>query len=152
MGVTANFDLPYPENDDAADVPYDVKQLADAIELVLTAGILDSAWVDVTVSSGFVPQAGAEKPQVRKLGKLVVARGGWLAGAGNGVTAVNSSYNVGVIPAGYRPATPIVGAAGSSAGNAVCGLHVQADGIVQLRTAATLGAYYNMGGRAWFTD
>ena len=34
MGITTNFKLPYPEQTDPADVPADIKRLADAVDLL----------------------------------------------------------------------------------------------------------------------
>jgi hypothetical protein len=152
MGATTTYALPYPENSSAADVPYDVKQLADAVDARLVAMGLDSGWVDVTIAPGFVAQAGAEKPQVRKIGKTVYMRGGWQGGAGSGITAAGGSYYIGTVPAGFRPPAPVVAPCGSSSAAAIAGLHVQTDGQVQIRTAATIGAYYKADGRTWTID
>jgi len=138
MAATTNYGWPLPDGTSLPDVPYWLAQLGNAI----ANQFADSGWVDVTVSSGFAAMAGAEKPQVRKIGNIVYLRGGW---TNTGVSTANTAYNVGVIPVGYRPInSPLVGAAGSSAGNAVAGLHIQTDGVVQVRTASTLGSYYKM--------
>jgi hypothetical protein len=153
MKTTTNYGFEYPEGGDTPDLGYWNKRLADAVDAALLAAAGDTGWVDVTVSSGFVPQAGTEKPQVRRIGKVVFTRGGWLTGAGNGITAANSTYNVGTVPAGFRPVgAPTVGAAGSSSGAAVGGLHIDTAGIVQVRTPATLGAYYKMDRQSYPLD
>jgi hypothetical protein len=152
MGATAKYALPYPDNSNAADVPYDVKRLADAVDAQLQTSAGDTGWVDVAIAPGFVPQSGAEKPQVRRIGKVVYMRGGWQGGAGTGITAAGGSYYVGTVPAGFRPPVPVVAPCGSSSAAAIAGMHVQSDGQVQVRLSATVGAYYKADGRTWTID
>jgi hypothetical protein len=66
MGSTPKYNLPYPELTDSANVPRDVKALAEAVELAQSPGaVLTDA---VTASTGW---AVTEQSAV-KLGALVV--------------------------------------------------------------------------------
>jgi hypothetical protein len=45
MGTTPNRNLPYPELSDPADVPADMKELADAVDAVLTMTVVGGTTV-----------------------------------------------------------------------------------------------------------
>jgi hypothetical protein len=147
MATTTNYGWPLPDPTAAPDVPYDLDQLGQAID----AEFADTGWVDVTVSGGFAAMAGAEKPQVRKIGPVVYLRGGW---SNTGIAAANTTYTVGTVPSGYRPPSgcPTVGACGSSVGAAIAGLHIDTAGSVQIRTSGTLGSYYKMDRQSYTVD
>ena len=57
MGQTPNFALPYPEDNDPADVPVDMKELAERIDALLAAGIgqPSGAMVPFAGDAGHVP-------------------------------------------------------------------------------------------------
>ena len=147
MATTANYAFPSPEGNQAPQGPYSIKALADAVDAALATASKDYGWVNITVNSGFAAQ-GAQIPQLRRVGKLVYVHWGW----SNTGLAVNGTYTVGSVPVGYRPMTdtePI--ACVSSAGAATGHFFVTPGGDVQLRTGATLGAYYLMSaGAGWF--
>lgn len=115
-------------------------EVRDKFDDLKTRFITDSGWVNITILGGFTAQAGAEIPQVRKIGSVVYLRGGWT----NAGMAVNGTYSVGTIPSGYRPPVNTVGTAGSSTGAATCTVHMTTAGDVQIRTSGTLGAYYKI--------
>lgn len=107
----------------------------------------DTGWVNVTVAGGFAAQAG-DAPQVRRIGNIVYARGGW----SNTGMAINTTHNVGTIPAGSRPLGNVVGRAGTSTGATQATMFVTPAGAVQIRTGGALSAYYLFGGESWPND
>lgn len=125
-----------------------------------TAGeFTDSGWVAVTVTSPAVAITGAP-PQVRKIGKRVIARGGF---AGTGQVA-NTATASGTIPAGYRPpTTPSSGttqapatlefAPGmSSAGSTGKIVVTAATGVVQVAAGGSVAGYFRLDGMNWTVD
>lgn len=149
MASSAIYGFPSPEGNQAPQGPYSIKALADAVDAALATAAKDYGWVNITVNSGFAAQ-GTQPPQLRRVGPFVHAHWGW----SNTGLAINNTYTVGTIPVGYRPIVdtePI--AAVSSSGAAVGHFFVTTGGDVQLRTGATLGAYYMLSaGCGWFVS
>src|SRR5215469_16888224 len=81
-GTTPNFSLPYPQEADNADVPKDIKALADRLEALFTAGI-------GTPTGSFIPFAGATAPS------------GWLMCDGSAVSRTTYSALYAVIGTAY---------------------------------------------------
>lgn len=106
----------------------------------------DTGWVNVTTSAGFTVQ---DQPRVRLKAGIVYFVGGW----SNAGMAINGTYSVGTIPAGYRPTitTAVIIYAGAATGATGGVMRLQSDGTIQVRTGATLGAYY-IGSAAYPVD
>jgi hypothetical protein len=154
MATTTNYGFPSPNGTAPPQGPYDIKALADALDAWLYAKFADTGWVDL-VLAGFTPMAGTEKPQIRKRGNEVQLRGGWLTGAGTGITAASSTVqlaNAGGWPAGFVPPVNSIAVCAGSSGAATANLHINADGSAQLRLNATLGAYYKMDRQSYWLD
>lgn len=95
MPTTVNRALPYPTAGDADNVPYDLQQLAEAIDATL--GPEDTGWVTITTFSAGMT-AGTPAPQVRVKNKTLYCRG-----AVNGTTPAGATTPVCTFPAGFRP-------------------------------------------------
>jgi hypothetical protein len=124
-------------------------QLA-AFNTLNTAGAFtDSGWVAIT-NSGTIRTGYT--PQVRKIGKLVIARGGWTT---SGQTA-NTTAAVGTIPSGYRPstgqATMEMQPGMSSAGSLGKILVTNSTGVVSTVVGGTPPGYMVLDGMSWTTD
>jgi len=148
MGATDTYALPYPDNSSAADVVYDTKRLADATDdlVALLAG--DSGWQNITVTAPYTQQ-GSVTPRVRRIGSLVVPHWGWSAAG----MAAGAAYNVGIIPAGYRPGQGVYCPAGTGTAAVVGQFFIGTDGVVSLRTGSTVAAgNYFMLTTPWFTN
>lgn len=105
----------------------------------------DTGWVDIEITSPFAIISASEKPQIRKIGAVVYARGGWT----NTSMSTSSTHAIGTVPLGYRPDQNIISRAGTSNGNADASLFVAANGEVSIRTNSTLSSYYKFGGQSW---
>ena len=154
MARTATYGFPSPEGTSAPQGPYAIKELADAVDAQLKVWFADTGWQDLA-SPGFTPMTGTERPQLRKIGNRVYLRGGWLTGAGTGITAVNTSYVMfaaGTFPAAFVPPVNTVAAIGGSSGASVGTMHINADGSVYLRTGAALAAYYKWDRQSYLMD
>jgi hypothetical protein len=115
-----------------------------------SSGLTDTGWVDIAVQSGFGAQGNGEQPQVRRIGSVVYARGGW---SGTGIVAANTSYTqVGVIPEGFRPVVNRPMRAGTNAGAVEASIIALANGNVDIRTGATLSPYYFLPSPSWPID
>lgn len=126
-------------------MPIQAGETIDADEI--NALHADTGWTDITISAGFAAQ-GTDTPQVRKIGGIVYARGGW---ANTGM-AINNTYSVGTLPAGFLPARNIVGRWGTATGATSGTLFITTAGVVQVRTGGALSTYYLFGGQSWPTD
>ena len=144
MGATTNYALPYPDNGDGVDVPYDVKQLADAVDVQLAATGTDTGWVNCTLKSGFAWSSGLPM-QVRKIGQHVYARWGI---AGTGLTA-NGAFIVANIPAGFRPAMSSYVPLGTNSAATYCSGYIAPSGDIEVRTGATVPGYVMVSGLSW---
>jgi len=99
----------------------------------------DSGWADLTPAAGWTAGTGANKPQVRRIGKTVWMRGGFTAGTAGTTCAV--------VGAGYRPATTAQFPAYSTANN--LGLMVVfASGIIQPSLSTVSGNH----SACWLVD
>lgn len=110
----------------------------------------DTGWVNVTIGSGFAAQSG-QTPQVRRIGSVIYARGGW---GSAGIASANTGYDVGTIPAGFRPPrTSQAVATGSSAARFGRLEITPSTGNVRLLTGPDLSTYYLFSaGSAWTND
>lgn len=118
---------------------------------VITADVIDdlfadTGWQNITVAGGFAAQAG-DTPQIRSVAGVVYLRGGW---ANTGMT-INTTHNVGALPAGFFPAYNVVFRAGTSSGATQGTVFITPAGGIQVRTGAALSAYYLAGGQSWLT-
>lgn len=107
----------------------------------------DSGWVNITMFAGRA--ALPETPQVRKIGKVVYAKGGW---DNTGLASPNTTYQVGTIPVGYRPATFMGITPGlSSAGSTGRGT-ISSAGAVLMETGGTVATQWRLDGMSWLVD
>lgn len=147
MGTTPTYALPYPELTDVANVPADMRELAEAVDTVIKGPHTDSGWVNVTVNAGFAISSG-NTPQVRKIGNVVYARGGVAA---TGI-AINAAHNVMVVPVGYRPLATANWRAGTNSGASEGSMFLNpANGTIDIRTNGTLATWYLMTA-SWLID
>jgi hypothetical protein len=104
----------------------------------------DSGWVNVTIAAGFAAQ-GTEIPQVRKIGNVVQARGGW---SNTGMPDPNTTYSVGTIPAGYRPAAgyPVRGFPGMTSAGSTGRMVIDDSGAVTINTGGAVAGFFMMTG------
>jgi microcystin-dependent protein len=58
MGATTNHDLPYPEAADPADVPTDVRELAERLDALLPPVGTPLPWLAAAIPSGYIEFAG----------------------------------------------------------------------------------------------
>lgn len=145
MSPTPTYGWPLPTGPGPVNVPGDIANLGNAID----AAFADSGWQNVSVAGGFAAMTGTELPQVRKIGKVVYLRGGWL----NTGMSASGTHTVGTVPAGFRPPINAVCAVGSSTGAASAAmLLIQTGGQCELRLGATLGAYYKMDRQCYLVD
>ena len=82
MGQTQDYKLPYPEFQDFAKVPSDIKALAEATE----TAIKGSEWIDLPLAEGVVSYSDALKPQYRVIGRIV-----YLSGVITNILAANTA-------------------------------------------------------------
>lgn len=107
----------------------------------------DTGWVSIATNIGFAPE-DTNLPQVRKIGKVVYARGGW----DNTGIAVSTTYAaIGVIPEDFRPAETVLFAPGMSSGAAQATMRIEPNGNVALRTGPVGSSYYTTNG-TWLVD
>lgn len=95
-GTTPNLELPYPDLTEPADVPLDIKQLAEALDQLLPATTAD--WTPATLLNGWA-NGGPEVGAYLKDALGFVHLKGRFASAGVGP----SGSVVFTLPAGYRP-------------------------------------------------
>jgi hypothetical protein len=60
MGTTANYGLPYPEPAHTPDVPRDMKALADAVDVDLSAALSKKVLIEAHTVMTVVPGSGAQ--------------------------------------------------------------------------------------------
>ena len=112
------------------------------------ARLSDTGWVNVSTSATFSIYASIT-PQVRKVGTLVSARWGW---NNTGITA-SGTFNIGTIPAGYRPAQTTYFWFATSNNASIARGMVDSTGVVQVLSNTTVASYYLFpGGLSWYTD
>lgn len=73
MGQTPNLSLPYPELGDSADVPRDIKALADALDTqsVIPAGVIQM-WPDAAAPAGWLLCQGQTVPAASNPGLAAI--------------------------------------------------------------------------------
>jgi hypothetical protein len=128
MGTTPILLLPYPELIDQANVPADMKKLADKIDA--TSIFADTGWINLT------PVSGSGQFQYRSYARTV-----WMRASISGMTsipqaAIGPLLAAGVLPAAYRPAISVYQA--SSMAGALSGL-------VNIGTDGSVGQWNNTG-------
>lgn len=166
MGATPGDGLPWPPGYEGvpADVPNDLQKLAEATQVALDKRmpvVPEAALVAPATGWSNAISTGFGQPIVRRSGRLVVSMGlmtrtSTLAVADNGV------YQVGTIPAGYRPTNAIRAAAGWLANNGTTPqlmttqLLIETDGTVSLVSnvagSMAVNHWVSLGGIAWFTS
>lgn len=112
----------------------------------------DTGWVDIAINSGFAAQGSSNKPQVRRIGKVVYARWGW---SSNGMTSTNTGYDVGVVPVGFRPVngTCYGLAVGDSSNRSGQRITISTGGNINILTGSSLSGYYLFNsGFSWVLD
>ena len=109
----------------------------------------DTGWVNITILGSYAANSG-ETPQLRMIDGQVQLRGAW---SSTSVTA-GASHLVGrIAQAAHRPPVNVIIAIGSSTGEATASMVISAStGDMNLRTSATLGAYYSIGGASYRVD
>jgi hypothetical protein len=107
----------------------------------------DSGWQSVTVSGGKAGIAGAP-PMVRKVGKVVYARGGW---SNTGITA-STQATVGTIPVGYRPVTDMIITPGMSSPVSQSRMLINSAGGVDIDPPASVPTRLQWDGVSWMVD
>lgn len=104
--------------------------------------VYDTGWVAINISSGFAQQS-TRAPEVRRIGRTVHARWGW---ADTGITAVNTTYNVGTLPSSsFYPSGTVYGlSVGSGSTTSGCRIVISTGGIVQVQTpvSGTIPSYF----------
>ena len=136
--------------DPATIQPFETTQVNTNLLLLEAAITDDSGWVDITVLPGFLAQnPGTEQPQVRRLGKRVITRGGWnISGIPASATTI-----IGQMPTGFSPPYAVVGAAGTASAISMCIMRIDVNGQVSVRTAASTSSYYFLNGaHSWTKD
>jgi hypothetical protein len=116
----------------------------------LAALEFDTGWLTITARAGFAALAG-EPPQARRRGKLIKLRGAF---ANTGITAANTTYVVGDLPAGIdTPPMNVIGSIGANLGAAVAVFTVATDRSTILRTSGTVAtSYYKLDNINWWID
>jgi hypothetical protein len=120
------------------------RDYVDGLVSPLQSATTDSGWVTVSTATGYFRQNSID-PMVRKIGNVVFMRWGW----GSSGMVASSTFTVGTIPAGYRPAQDVYCRPGvNNAANDVQGV-IYTTGAVEIRTGATLPAYVLFSGICW---
>jgi hypothetical protein len=136
---------------DLADM---LSQLSAFNALNAAGAFIDSGWINIT-NSGTIRTGYT--PRVRRLGRLVVAEGGWTT---SGQTA-NSSAAAGTIPAtvtvggtayNLRPAVQKEFNPGMSSAGSLGKVIVATTGIVSTVVGGTPPGYMVLDGMTWTTD
>jgi hypothetical protein len=105
----------------------------------------DMDWTNITVSSGFAAMSG-NAPQYKIIGGVVYLKGGFAA---SGISATNTLYNIGTIPAGFRPATIVVYPGMTTANTPdETKITVSSAGVLSISVSTTGSNYYINGSYA----
>lgn len=174
--VTPNYSIPYlTPGDRMTQIPVVDKAKAERLEsLLATANVPpgnpdlndvltrlnqleaandDSGWVDCPLLSPGGQMQGSALPQVRRKGSHVQMRWG-VAGKVLGGTsfATNTSYNVAIVPEGFRPPGYKYFPISTNAARATALVTIAANGEVALRTGEVVGVYYIFDVCSWYVD
>lgn len=122
---------PYPAPGTAPDVPYDMQQLAEAIDDDITDLFVDTGWIAPTLLNGWTSSSYPVAYR-RKGGNEVWLRGGASPGTGSDIF---------ILPVGFRPAYRVTAIVSTGTSESIKRLAVEPDGRVVVTgtvTAATL--------------
>lgn len=127
MGTTTGDNLRYPELDEPGNVPQDMQELAADVQTALNKKMMVTPTsVTIVKFAGWANHEGI----ARKTGKLVVCSS-FFGRSGALTVAAGTAYDIGTLPAGYRPATneyfPCVWSDGTRRPG-MC--HVGTDGVI----------------------
>ncbi|TDE91591.1 hypothetical protein EXU48_15715 [Occultella glacieicola] len=136
--------LPYPSGNDQPNVPYDVQQLAEALDPMVN----DTGWVPIDVYAGYETKSGT--PAVRRIGPVVYARG--VIGPTAGTMAASQTVYIGRVPVGFRVAESLWFAAGTTAGQPAATLVQLSDGQIQARTPNLAVSYVGLSSMSYPVD
>ena len=162
MGTTPTYALPYPEATDPADVPTDIRELADRIEAVVGPGsasgqipiwdnatkkwvassppaVKPSSWTALTLPAYSFAIPGFAAPQAALWPDGIVN----VQGLVNTTSAISQGMILATLPAGMRPTgklrittqLAVTGGSGPQQGN----LEVGTDGTIKIDTVAQTG-------------
>lgn len=107
MPTTPEFDLPYPSAAADADVPYDMQQLAEAVEEQIIAGgatAFDSTGISYQNSFTAFTSAGWSAPAYCRVGGFKYITGAIARG-----TSWTKGTVIMILPVGWRPARKVRG-------------------------------------------
>jgi hypothetical protein len=99
----------------------------------------------VSIAGGKAALASA--PQVRKIGSVVYARGGW---SSTGISA--GSNTAGTIPSGYRPTQQLIFTPGMSAAGSQGRMAIGSDGVVEIDATASVATQWRLDTCCWTVD
>lgn len=152
MQYTTTVSAGIPEATDPPDLPYLFDAAVAPIDGYLDQYLKDWGWANVALNGGFAYQ-NAVPMAVRRIGKQVSARWGV---SSSGITATNTTYNIGTVPVDYRPAqTTYFNYVSSNPGYGARGIVYSGSGIVDLivPTGWTIGPYFLFpAGTSWLVD
>lgn len=104
-----------------------IKSLTPLFEVVPQ----DSGWQDISFDSYFQAYSDGQKPQYRKIGKVVEIRGAFKATAELSITGASNSYVLGSIPREFAPSQQIIQICQGS-GEAVWTFTLRTDGTMSV--------------------
>jgi len=148
MGATPVYALPYPEPTDPADVPTDMKELADRIEAAigvafdsrldaLEASLGVEAWHEIGAAgqppfqNGWTNFSGTDETAAFRMEPNKVVRLKGVVKGGTGAAAILT------LPAGYRPAKVVRIAVSSGAAGTADRVEISAAGVLTVPVGTT---------------
>lgn len=162
MGATTPDALPWPERNDPADVPQDVKESMTAVQTALNKRMHSTPTVaNCTLNSGWYSDGtGFGIPQLHKTGRLVVSRGLFVRGGSNLDVEADTPFTLGQVPVGYIPQASLRVHASWVWGTGpwdigVGALTIWKSGDIQFipgfATTIVPGQWISLGGLSWIT-
>ena len=105
MGETNYYGLPWPEDNDPADIPVDMQQLAEAVEGAIVGGFADMSWKPGSgtgsMPPGTTPVAVSLNPEkslvIPQPGFLSIQWGFWVSRGSK--AAATGGYTIRIVPA-----------------------------------------------------
>lgn len=133
----------------AAKLNARIDQQLNALYNLLSPLLADSQWINLPINSGFQALSG-NPPQYRKIGNIVRLKG---AVNNTGITA-SGAFQIATLPTGYQPTLPWFFDAPSSSAATQGEVNVNnfGAGVVEIRTNASVGAYYMLSSIQFTTD